>query len=308
VLGALGVPHYDTYLQEKSPKMNYYYYEFYKDLADRNERPKAEILADFADCFMSSCNDDCLRGTNPDLRACTDIIPQMREPGQSVRTTASPGQATETPTTASPIAETPRMKGLKNVMRSCWTRGGGMCSEECLAVSNGTWTCLENVGSCKRFMEYFTAQLKDDEQTCLTDLRTTPTTAEPELPPIVTQIWKTPVFRQVLLAEGPISAAYLVERMCSTLSNQAECERESICSWQMIRRASANLYTCAVDDHKVFFNADALDEVLSVSEELERVCYFYGFEGVCTVECQQAEMSSAQALSIAGLLFFLVSG
>merc|ERR1719159_1745950 len=101
-------------------------------------------------------------------------------------------------------------------------------------------------------MEYFIGQLRPDEQTCLTDLRTIPTTAAPELSLINTQIWKTPVFRQVLLTEGPISAAYLVERMCSTLHTEAECNRESICSWQMIRRAAANLYACAVDDSKVF--------------------------------------------------------
>merc|ERR1719161_110383 len=194
------------------------------------------------------------------------------------------------------------------MMRACWTRGGGMCSEPSLNIPNQTWTCLENVqGKCRRFMDYFTGQLREEEQTCLTDLRTTPTTAEPALGVIVTEVWKTPVFREVLINKGPISAAYLVERMCSTLSTEAACTREYICSWQMIRRASADLYGCAVDDHKVFFNADSLDEVLAVGEEFKRACYYHGFEGVCTKECPGMGVGSARSLSLAGLLAFLVS-
>jgi hypothetical protein len=182
-----------------------------------------------------------------------------------------------------------------------------MCSEDCLNIPNETWTCMENSASCLRFMTYFTAQLREEEQTCLADLRAPITTAEPELVTVMTEIWKTPVFRSVLLSQGPISAAYLVERMCSTLSTEEDCMREAICSWQKIRRASANLYACAVNDHEVFFNAPALDEVLSVTDEFKRVCYYHGFDGVCTKECPGSRHGSARTLSIAGLLFFLVS-
>merc|ERR1719271_92987 len=77
VLNVLGVPHYHPHLQEKQSDINYYYYEFYNDLATRNARTTEELVADFADCFFSPCNDDCIRGTNEDLKACTDIIPEL---------------------------------------------------------------------------------------------------------------------------------------------------------------------------------------------------------------------------------------
>jgi hypothetical protein len=313
----LGVPSYEkkilANLQDvEESKLHYYYYGFYKDLAARNEKPVEEVLSDFASCFLSACNDDCHRGTNADLRGCTDIFvpgsPDPTKKADNPTTAQPPGAEQEAPSSAPEAAETrPRLVGLKHMMRSCWTRGGAMCSEECLAVHNETWTCLENQESCSRFMGYFTGQMRDDEEACFTDLRTTPTTAVPELPEIVTEIWKTPVFRQVLLTEGPISAAYLVERMCSTLSTKAECERESICGWQMIRRASSDMYACAVDDDKVFFNAASLAEVLTLSEDIQRVCYYHGFEGVCTKECPGSQHGSAQLPYIAGLLFFLVS-
>lgn len=303
VLNALGVPHYD--LQERQADVNNYYYEFYTDLATRNGRTVATLLEDFTDCFWSSCNDECLRGTNTDLRACTDITPELRAPNGD-----DPDDLGKTSIAADgeeEAAGTRRLLGLKQMMRSCWTRGGEMCSDACSAVSNETWTCMENQRSCRRFMLYFTRQLREEEETCLFDLRTPPTTAAPELTEFQTEIWKAPAFRRVLLTEGPISAAYLVERMCSTLSTMAECMRESICSWQKIRRASADLYTCAVDDNEVFFNAASLDEVLSVGEEFKRVCYFNGFDEVCTRNCPGSLQGNAQILHIAGLLLFLIS-
>jgi hypothetical protein len=305
ILNALGVPYYDPALQQKQDDLNVYYYEFYVDLAARSEVTLESVIDDFAECFMSSCNDDCLRGTNADLRGCTDIIPEMRTSGGNLDSSANADSAS-TPRLLE-TASTPRLLGLKQMMRSCWTRGGGMCTAECLAVQNETWTCLENSGSCQRFMNFFTFQLREEEQNCLTDLRTTPTTAVPQLPQLDTEVWKTPVFRRVLLTEGPISAAYLVERMCSTLATEAECLREYICSWQKIRRASSDLYGCAVDDHKVFFNAPSLDEVLSVGEEFKRVCYFHGFDGVCTRECPGSLLGSAPILHAIGTFFFVLS-
>jgi hypothetical protein len=308
ILNPLGVPSYDPELQRRQSDINYYYYQFFTVLARRNERPVEAVLSDFADCYLSPCSDDCHRGTNTDLRQCTDIIPELRSSDQEADTPEDAPLTTLSPDDAdAQTAPKPDLLGIKQVMRYCWARGGGMCSDECLAIKNETWTCLENHGSCRRFMDYFTGQMREEEQTCLADLRTIPTTAAPVLSQIETQIWKTPLFRQVLLNEGPISAAYLVERMCSTLSTEAECERESICSWQMIRRASANLHSCAINDYQVFVDAKALDEVLSVGEDLKRACYFHGFDDVCTRDCPGSRHGYAQIPQIAGLLLFLLS-
>merc|ERR1719240_681945 len=163
VLSKLGVPSYAHASDKRNSGIHYYYYEFFADLAKRNERQVEEVLADFAGCYLSVCNDDCHRGTNEDLRGCTDIVPAMRadivsapDTTESVDTANENGdEATTAAPEATSAAPGANLVGIKHMMRSCWTRGGAMCSEECLAVQNETWTCLENQGSCRRFMDYF---------------------------------------------------------------------------------------------------------------------------------------------------------